>query len=644
MTSDSPMLATLDSDGSSTRSPFDWTVDGGERIKALADNMRGDSPTRMAARSASMPLIMRCGSISRGMKQALRNVTAFHSSEEIGGALAECGASTRDRLKTLNDGLSEERDLSNQRSASIRSIQRHASITPPLQQVTPSMSPQPKSYPSPASIPSNAPLDIPVDNDQLQEEIQMLHIELQDREQQILQAVELGTGLLKELETERNEGSDREKALQEQLDDMTKEMRESNMHLTKYKTACMYYLNVEEELVGMTVENLNLKDENAELGRQAQDSSNVAWLEGNLLLNGNKLQSREKIQEELERDVEIKLKELNGWRTRAARSDRLSHDLETTQETLSESEKESRRLKKLLNDRERVIYGLKEQLTNRDVIWKLESTESTVVRLKRDILRLRQSLDQQKEVTREAQDETRRVQNQINEKRSILAQPDNNYLKMSTDRLVKEIVQAKEDCFDEMTLWLQAVRDVARDNRCQGDVLRRLRNENSSFRERIKYYEEAEMEAAKSATRSRLVNSCQEIHRSLLHLKDYSRAVKGQSAVRQITEKELSQLASGLGGICRLFLSFMQSALTLSEKKIVGIALTDSSVSLESSSISHHDITPTRSTPNTARRVKKTSTLQPSSIPRLGVFSQSMENGRDIKKKKGAIYSLPKEN
>eukprot|EP01060_Flectonema_neradi_P014272 TRINITY_DN20976_c0_g1_i1.p1 TRINITY_DN20976_c0_g1~~TRINITY_DN20976_c0_g1_i1.p1 ORF type:complete len:632 (+),score=150.29 TRINITY_DN20976_c0_g1_i1:102-1997(+) len=625
MTSDSPMLASLESDGSSThtRSPFDWTVDP-ERARVLNEKLqRGDSPTRMTARSASMPLIMRCGSISRGMKQALRNVTAFHSSEEIGGALAECGASTRDRLKTLNDGLSEERELSNQRSASIRSIQRVSSISPDMRHQSPVMSPQPQSYPSPESNPSQPPTDNPT-IEQLQEEISMLHMELQDREQQILQAVELGTGLLRELESERADGSDREKSLQMQLDDMTKEMRESNIQLTKYKTACMYYLNVEEELVGMTVENLHLRDENAELGRQAQECSNVAWLEGKLMINGHELQSREKIQEELERDVEVKLKELNGWKTRAARSDRLAHDLETAQEALQESEKESRRLKKLLKDRERVIYGLKEQLTNRDVLWKLESTESTVVRLKRDILRLRQSLDQQKEITRESQEETRRAQHRANEKRSVVVQPDMSHFKLSSDTFIKEIVQAKEDCFDEMCLWLQAVRDVARDNRCQGDVLRRLRNENSSYRERIRYYEEAEMEAAKSATRSRLVNSCQEIHKSLLHLKDYARAVKGQSAVRQITEKELSQLASGLGSICRLFLSFMQSALTLSEKKIVGIALTDCSyqsspVSFDSSSVGH-DSTPTK----VVR--KKTGTLQPS--PTLPIkFSGSTRYG-----------------
>eukprot|EP01061_Rhynchopus_euleeides_P011670 TRINITY_DN21239_c0_g1_i1.p1 TRINITY_DN21239_c0_g1~~TRINITY_DN21239_c0_g1_i1.p1 ORF type:complete len:643 (+),score=243.39 TRINITY_DN21239_c0_g1_i1:423-2351(+) len=549
---------------------------------------------RRSRRSESVPSLIRRGSFAFGQQQALKGVTAFHSRTEISAALQQTEKCVKKRLA----GLNEER----------RSSLAHISRTPDL----PPAHPEGRGDDNCIAVtrrgsgetePQKSPPDSMMCHDQVGgaqnmqslnlsfgtiemasedvDDIELMRTELEDRETQILQAVELGAGLLQQLEAERQQSSEREAEMQLAIDTLRSDVQKSLSTNTQYKTTIMYLLNVEEELVQRSIENIMLQNEVKDLGKQANDSSNTAWMQENLRKDAEMLGEREKVQKEQEKELSSKLKEVNGWKARASRCDRVNMELEKSREENLGLEREVRRITRLLHEREATVYGLKMELQKQTNTWNKETTEACLNRLKRETMRLRQEVDAHRTAAWTATQDARHLRglltapeashDMLDEHRSYVAALQRDAL----EKLYREIETMKEEMFSEMALWMAAVTDVAKDNRRQGDVLRRLRNDNSLLKDRVRSHEQMEIETSKGTARSRLVNSCQLIHKELQHIRDYSKSVKGQAAVRNITEKEFLELSTGLSSVCKLFLAFLQQLLSPSEKQCVGISLTD---------------------------------------------------------------------
>ena len=559
------------------------------------------SAMRYCKRSESVPALIRRGSITFGKQQDLKGVTAFDSEKDIAAALQMTQQHARHRLQ----GLSFERRASeSMKQTESRPVsEEHAPPLPPaMSELSPATSsiaecsttvPQydalppavneasPGAYTNAFSFGSAA--DDTSDGDIGEvHELDLLRSELEDRENQILQAVDLGAGLLQQLGEEREAAAAREAELQAGLDKLVEDTQGQTTKITEYKTTIMYLLNCEEELVSRSIENIMLQKEVETMGNKVVDSSTTAWMQDNLKKDAELLGEREKEQREQQKELTSKLKEVNGWKGRAARCDKLGNDLVKSKEDTINLEREVRRLTRLLHEREASLYGLKQELANQSNTWSKETAESSLNRLKRENLRLKQEVENYQASSFTAEQDAKQL-------RALLSQhsdmPDNGMAEQKSyvaalqrDALSKmhhSIEHMKEEFFAEMSVWMIAVTDVARDNRRQGDVLKRLRNENTQLKDRVRTHEQTELENSRGTARSRLVNSCQLINKELHHIRDYSKGVKGQAAIRNITEKEFLELSSGLSSVCKLFLGFLQQLLSPSEKQLIGISLTD---------------------------------------------------------------------
>eukprot|EP01063_Lacrimia_lanifica_P010394 TRINITY_DN17100_c0_g1_i1.p1 TRINITY_DN17100_c0_g1~~TRINITY_DN17100_c0_g1_i1.p1 ORF type:complete len:675 (+),score=261.69 TRINITY_DN17100_c0_g1_i1:74-2098(+) len=497
---------------------------------------------------------LRSGSLASVGDKSLCGVTAYHSAEEIKAALEGARGGARRRLEVVNESFG-------------------SSAMPCADNLTSSFSSGQGAGQRSSPTPEDAPLD---------EDVEILLDELQDRETQLLQAVELGAGLVKKLETEQLAAAEREAELQDAIDKLTGDLRKQTSEVRNLKTSVMFFANVEEELVGKTVENMILENEHKKLQARAAEGDTYRWLHGRYKEEGDQLDERERTQQEQEDEVKMKMRELNMWQARAARTDRVQAELDEANERGTELEREIRRLKKLVSERDSVVYGLKCQLRDRERAWEKENAEASVARLKREIARSRQVMNQHKETAAALREENRSLEMRLERMTAMasdvtLRQQQLVFSQQHAEQITAEITALKEECFDEMDMWMKAVTDVAKDNRCQGEVLRRLRNENTLLRDTIRMHENADLDRASGSVRSNIVSRCHVINKELSHVKDYARSVKSQAAVRQVTEKEMQVMSNDLSTLCKAFLALLQLLLSPAEKQRVGITLSSAS-------------------------------------------------------------------
>eukprot|EP00754_Rhynchopus_humris_P049004 Rhum_TRINITY_DN8120_c0_g1::Rhum_TRINITY_DN8120_c0_g1_i1::g.26408::m.26408 len=591
---------------------------------------------RRQRRVGSMPAIIQSGSITMGQQQHLKGVTPYHSREEIASALEQ----TRSLAQCRLSGLASESEATGHRPSEAAlspdlfprryslPASSHAAASrpspdaplPPRPLRTPERTPESRLAPTPdmppkdlgqdlglahttsaTTIPQSTPdlsptdLMLPPTNSasgspeaatqqgyaEAAEDVAILQLELQDREEQIMQAVELGAGLLSQMERERGEAGEREAALQKRIDQLNAEGAKMQSLVTKQKTTLMYLLDVEEELVNSRIENIVIQKELETAARRGREHETTAWLQQSLVQDQEHLHGLIKEQADAEKEVKLKLKELNMWKARSARCGRLAAEIDEGKEREANLEREGRRLTKLARDKDATIYGLKSEIKKFCNDWRLQSTEQAVSRLKLEILRNQQEAETLRAAVAAARQEAAHYRTvahtsgfsheALEEQRALIQALQNEGM----EQLGATVAAAKEDLYAEMSLWMQAVADCAADNRRQGEALRRMRADNAALKGKVRDNELKEQELSRDQARARLVNSSQCLSRELAHLRDYARAMKGQASVRHITEKECVELSSGLGNLYKLYVSFLSALLTPAEKQQIGVSLAD---------------------------------------------------------------------
>ena len=588
---------------------------------------------RRQRRVGSMPAIIQSGSITMGQQQHLKGVTPYHSRDEIATALEQ----TRSLAQCRLSGLASESEATGHRpseaalspdlfprryslpASSHAARQSPDAPLPPRPLRTPERTPESRLAPTPdmppkdlgqelglahttsattipQSTPDLGPMDLMLPPTgsasgspeaaaqgyaEAAEDVAILQLELQDREEQIMQAVELGAGLLSQIERERGEAGEREAALQKRIDQLNGEGAKMQSLVTKQKTTLMYLLDVEEELVNSRIENIVIQKELETAARRGREHDTTAWLQQSLVQDQEHLHGMIKEQADAEKEVKLKLKELNMWKARSARCGRLVAEIDEGKEREANLEREGRRLTRMTRDKDATIYGLKSEIKKFCNDWRLQSTEQAVSRLKLEILRNQQEAETLRAAVAAARQEAAHYRTvahtsgfsheALEEQRALIQALQNEGM----ERLGGTVRAAKEDLFAEMSLWMQAVADCAADNRRQGEALRRMRADNAALKGKVREHELKEQELSRDQARARLVNSSQCLSRELAHLRDYARAMKGQASVRHITEKECVELSSGLSNLYKLYVSFLSALLTPAEKQQIGVSLAD---------------------------------------------------------------------
>ncbi|KAJ9447456.1 hypothetical protein DIPPA_22076 [Diplonema papillatum] len=562
--------------------PFAWNRDD---MLALHDAILNSGRVK-AARAASMPMIIRSGSITGGLQQALRGVTANHTAKEIGKAFSNCKLHSESRLRGLSiDGGSASctdrlDQLSSRDMSPLHGAATEASLC---------NSPLPRLPALPPGSPHADGGDDGATETGDHDEISLLHLELQDREQQILQAVELGQGLLEQAEETRAELAAKEAEWEIETRNREQQFAAKLAELSKYRTTVMYLLNVEEELLAKSVENVTLQQEVAKLEKEGTNIDNMRWFEGVFRKDARALDEREKQQEVQEKDVAGKLAELNNWKARAARTNRVQTELGEALTQKSNLEAEVIRLKRLVHARDSSIYNLQTQLSDHQRLWKQQSTESALNRAKTSISLLRSALAEEKkkahhclvdndDLRAHLAAERRQAKSLAAEVRRLLSadNPPPGKHDSETSRAVSALLAGlegmKDECIGEFSALLAAITDVSHNTRKQGDVLRRLRHENMNLKAMLQNHLDEDRTALESPHRGRVLGTCQAINKELLYLKDYTRAVQGQVTLRQVTVKEVQEITSGLAAVYRTFHSLLHCLLSPSEKKQVGLS------------------------------------------------------------------------